>query len=60
MQILNRLKLNSSSSASDIAKALSVTPRTIQRDLQFLQEKAIIKRVGADKGGRWEIIASIK
>ena len=60
MQILNRLRLDSSSSASDIAKALSVTPRTVQRDLQFLQEKAIIRRIGPDKGGSWEIMASIE
>ncbi len=42
-------------SATRIAQALSVTPRTIQRELSALQKQNIIKRTGT-KGGQWTVL----
>mgnify|MGYP003295203541 CR=1 FL=1 len=42
--------------ASTLAMKLSVTPRTIQRDLAKLQKKGKIVHVGPDNGGHWEVI----
>ena len=42
--------------ASTLAKKLSVTTRTIQRDLAKLQKKGKIVYVGPDNGGHWEVI----
>ena len=42
--------------ANTLAMKLSVTPRTIQRDLAKLQKKGKIVHVGPDNGGHWEVI----
>ena len=47
---------NNAENASKLAKKLSVTTRTIQRDLAKLQKKGKIVHVGPDKGGHWEVI----
>lgn len=36
-----------------LAKKLSVSVRTIKRDMKVLQEYGFVKRDGADHGGRW-------
>lgn len=38
-----------------LAKKFKVHPRTVQRDLSLLLEMNIIRRIGPDKGGYWEI-----
>ena len=40
-----------------LAKALNVTRRTIARDIEKLKNEAVIKRIGSDKSGYWEIIS---
>ena len=39
-----------------LAAFFNVNERTIRRDLNVLQSKGIIRHVGPDKGGHWEII----
>jgi predicted HTH transcriptional regulator len=38
-----------------LAKIAGVTTRSIERNLQKLQEEGRLRRVGADKGGYWEV-----
>ena len=42
--------------AETIAKETGIASRNVQVHLRKLQEKGIIRRVGPDKGGHWEII----
>ena len=44
--------------AETIAKAVNIAPRNVQVHLRKLQEQGVIRRVGPDKGGHWEIIDS--
>lgn len=39
-----------------MAEELGVTQRTIMRDLKFLIDKGLIRHVGPDFGGHWEVI----
>lgn len=39
-----------------LAVFFNVNERTIRRDLNVLQSKGIIRHVGPDKGGHWEVI----
>ena len=57
-RIVALLAENPKKTASELAGDLSVTSRTVQNDLAFLQDKQIIKRIGSDKYGYWEIIVS--
>ena len=42
---------------ANIASILKITPKTVQRGISRLKEKEIIKRVGSNKKGYWEIKA---
>jgi DNA-binding transcriptional ArsR family regulator len=53
--ILAKLKAQPELSAKDLAMFLGKTPRTIERHIKELREQGLLVRVGADKGGRWEV-----
>ena len=54
--IVNAIKQNQFVSQTEIAKELSLARETVNRNMKKLQEKSIIKRIGADKNGHWEVI----
>ena len=54
--IISLISRNPSISANDLAEELSAGLRTIKRDLKFLTDIGIIRHVGPDFGGHWEII----
>jgi len=39
----------------DLAKNLAISTRAVKKHLANLKNKGIIKRIGPDKGGRWEV-----
>ncbi|MBI5700471.1 hypothetical protein HZC34_01325 [Candidatus Saganbacteria bacterium] len=39
----------------ELAKAIGITTDGIKYNLAILRKKGIIKRIGPDKGGYWEI-----
>ena len=43
-------------SALTIAKQIKTSSRTVQRELAYLQAQGIIRRIGGDFGGHWEVI----
>ena len=55
-KILEIISKNPTISANDIAKEIGITSRAVEKHIKNLKEKNKIKRVGADKGGYWEII----
>ena len=55
-KIIEIIKLNKEITTDELAKLFNVTVRTIMRDLNELKNKNIIKRVGSNKAGYWEII----
>lgn len=55
-QILELLQKNNAISIRELAEQLDLTTKTIQRDLDKLKSQNLIRRVGPDKGGYWEII----
>jgi Fic family protein len=55
-KIVAALIRNSSITIAELAKSVGVTPRSIERNLQKLQEAGRLRRVGADKGGYWEVL----
>ena len=54
--IVNAIKQNQFVSQTEIAKELSLARETVNRNMKKMQEKGIIKRIGADKNGHWEVI----
>ena len=53
--ILNAIRENNAISLRVLAHKIGVTSKTVQRDFDRLKREKIIRRVGPDKGGHWEI-----
>jgi len=43
-------------SAKAISDEIGMVPRNVQRHINSLKKAGLIKRVGAAKGGRWQIL----
>ena len=55
-ELINLLKENPSYTYDDLAEKISRTRETVRVNLRKLEGLGIIKRVGADKNGHWEIV----
>jgi ATP-dependent DNA helicase RecG len=40
----------------ELAKAIGITDSGVKYHLKKMQEKKLIRRVGPDKGGHWEVV----
>jgi Fic family protein len=54
--IVKFIRMNNQISATEIADLLKVNPKTVKRDFQQLKKDGLIKRVGSERGGHWEVI----
>ena len=48
---------NPNATAQSISKEINIASRNVQEHLRKLQEQGVIRRIGPDKGGHWEILA---
>ena len=55
-RVLDALRAEASLSAVKIGRLLGITTRQAERLLASLREKNLIRRIGANKNGHWEII----
>lgn len=56
--IMSIIQSNPKITAKQMSETLSVTSRTIERDLALLQKNGIIHREGSDNAGQWVLICS--
>ena len=56
LAILNAIQQNPKVSAVEMASLLGISSRAVEKRLRTMRENDIIRRVGPDKGGFWEII----
>lgn len=54
--VLKMIDDNYKASASEIAKAMSVTQRTVERYIRELREEGRLVRHGSARGGYWEVV----
>ena len=58
--IIDEVKKNPFVTQEVLSEIIGITIPNINRNMKKLQEQSIIKRVGADKNGYWEIIKILK
>ena len=56
LQIINEIRNNPNVTLSEMAEIIGVSRRWIATNMKQLQDTGIVKRVGPNKGGHWEII----
>ncbi|MCQ4743835.1 ATP-binding protein [Blautia producta] len=54
--ILEHIRVSPELSAKELAALLHKTPRTIQRNMNSLKEKGILRREGSDRSGKWIVL----
>ena len=54
--ILNEIKKKPPITRNQIADNLKISPETVKEYLAKLKQKDLLKRVGPDKGGYWEVL----
>ena len=54
--ILELIKRESSISKKAMAQAIGISTTAIDKNLTKLKQKGILRRVGPDKGGHWEVV----
>ena len=54
-KILDLIKNKPTISAAEIAMKIDMSARGVEKQIRKLREAGIIKRIGADRGGYWEI-----
>ena len=57
--IISIIRSNPSVSAKQMSETLSVTSRTIERDLSAMQKAGIIRHEGKDNSGVWVVLENI-
>ena len=55
-KILELISASPSITISEIAVRLGMTKRGVDKNIKRLKEQGVIRRVGPDKGGHWEVI----
>ena len=45
---------------SELAESLQISVKAVEKHIKNLREQGIIRRVGPDKGGHWEVIEQEK
>ena len=55
-KIVALIKENPYVTTEEMAKSIGIDRSNIWRNIKKLQEKGVIRRVGPDKGGHWEVI----
>lgn len=56
LKIINLIKNNTKITYSELAKEVNIAEKNIYKNILKLKEKGIIRRIGPDKGGHWEIV----
>ena len=59
-KILNLVKENPAITGKQMSEILSVSQRTIERDLSALQKLGVMKREGKDNDGKWIVVNNSK
>jgi len=57
--IIDLIKKNNSITQLQISDILSITQRTVERNIKFLKDNNFIKRIGSNKTGYWKIIKEV-
>jgi predicted HTH transcriptional regulator len=56
VKILDVIRQNRSVTAVELSQHLGLTLRAVEKQLANLKQDGVLRRIGADKGGHWEVV----
>ena len=56
-KILDACRQKNTVTIPELAALLGITERSVERNIQKLQQNVLLQRVGGRKEGRWEVLA---
>jgi len=59
-KILKLINENRSITIAVISEKIGITTRSVERNIKKLKELSLLKRIGSDKGGYWQVIDNDK
>ena len=59
VKIIAILRINSSTTAKELSKKLNISVKGVQWHIKNLKDDKVIRRIGPNKGGYWEVINKI-
>lgn len=60
IEIITEIKKNPKISIKKLSRTISINPSAVQRYIDKLKKKGLLKRIGPTKGGYWEIFEVIE
>lgn len=54
-QIIKLIKENPNHTTKSLAQSVGISPKGIEKQLSKLKAKGLIKRIGTNRGGYWEV-----
>lgn len=57
-KILDMIVSNPHITIKEMADSLNITDRAVKKNIDGLKKEGLLKRIGPDKGGYWEVVAS--
>ena len=55
-KILDLIRVDPYVTTQEMADSIGIIRRTVAKHIKSLQERGVIKRIGPDKGGHWEVV----
>ena len=56
VQIIEIIKNSPTITAREISKTLDLSCRNVEKQIKKLREQGILRRIGPNKGGHWEVV----
>lgn len=57
-RLLQILKVHPFSSKQELAEQLKISTTAIDKNIKALKRKELLRRIGPDRGGHWEVLAN--
>ncbi|MCL1608637.1 MULTISPECIES: winged helix-turn-helix transcriptional regulator [Mediterranea] len=55
-KIIALLSQDNSLSAATLAERIGITPKAVEKHIAKMKAEGILKRVGPDRGGHWQVV----
>lgn len=60
VRILNAVMKNKTITQNQLSELVGITSKNIRNNMKRLKEKGLIKRIGPDKGGYWQVMQGFR